>query len=260
LIAKHLPKRRRSRPGSGQWLRRGALDSWTGVLASESPTRLAIIAYQKGPRSRKPDFAVTALPSKSKLRALNPITHFLAGWAVANLSDLGKRERTVVVLAGIVPDIDAAGLVAEMLTRNSNHPLYWWSEYHHVLAHNAGFGIVVAGTAFALARQRGKTALLATLSFHLHLLGDLIGARGPGGEQWPIPYLLPFSNGWQLTWSGQWPLNGWPNMVLTALLIGATCRWAWRRGFSPLEMLSARADQVFVEALRRRWPLPSAPV
>ena len=98
------------------------------------------------------------------------------------------------------------------------------------------------------------TALLVFLSFHLHLLCDIIGARGPDGDQWPIPYLEPFSSLPRLIWSGQWALNAWPNMLITAVLIALAVRWAWQRGYSPLEMVSARADAVFVETLRRRFP------
>jgi inner membrane protein len=59
----------------------------------------------------------------------------------------------------------------------------------------------------------------------------------------------------QLTWTGQWALNAWPNMVVTAALIATTVVLARVRGFSPLEMFSAKADAAFVRALRNRFPL-----
>jgi len=49
-------------------------------------------------------------------------------------------------------------------------------------------------------------------------------------------------------------LNAWPNFVLTALTLGLAFYWAWQRGYSPLEMVSGRADRAFVQALRRRFP------
>lgn len=164
----------------------------------------------------------------------------------------------MVTLASVVPDLDGLGIIAERLTQNSPHPLNWWSEYHHVLGHNTGFGIVVAIFAAIFARQRIKVTLLVLFSFHLHLLADLVGARGPDGDQWPIPYLLPFSNKCQLTWSGQWALNAWPNFVITAALIALAIVLARRRGFSPLEMFSRKVDAVFVGALRTRFPLRAA--
>lgn len=192
-------------------------------------------------------------------KSVNPITHFFMGWAVANsVPSLGKRDRAIVTLASVVPDLDGLGIVVERLTQNSSHPLYWWSDYHHILGHNLGFALVVTALAAILARQKFKTTFLAFFSFHLHLLADLIGARGPDGQQWPIPYLLPFSNKLQLTRSGQWALNAWPNIVITALLILLALVLARRRGFSPLEMFSSRADAALVGALRTRFPLKAA--
>jgi inner membrane protein len=186
---------------------------------------------------------------------MSPITHFLMGWTVASTSpSLTKRERTFVTLASVVPDLDGLGIIAEKLTQNSSHPLNWWSDYHHVLGHNIGFALMVSVTAALFSQQKFKVLLLAFLSFHLHLIGDLVGGRGLGGDQWPIPYLLPFSNQTQLTWSGQWALNAWPNIVITAALIATMVVLARARGFSPLEMFSAKADAAFVRALRNRLP------
>jgi inner membrane protein len=190
---------------------------------------------------------------------VSPVTHFFFGWALANSApSLDKRERALVTWASVVPDLDGLGVIADRLTRNSVHSLNWWGGYHHTLCHNLGFAIIVAAMAAVLARQRLKTAILVFISFHLHLIGDLVGARGPDGDQWPIPYLLPFSKNLHLVWSGQWPLNAWPNMVITAVLICAALMWARQRGFSPLEMVSARIDASFVRAIQARFPLRAA--
>jgi hypothetical protein len=96
------------------------------------------------------------------------------------------------------------------------------------------------------------TALLVFLSFHLHLLCDLVGARGPDGYQWPIPYLKPFSSALQLSWHGQWFLNAWQNFLITGTLLAASLWIAWKYESSPLELVSANANQTLVRALRRR--------
>ena len=187
---------------------------------------------------------------------MSPITHFLMGWAVANtVPSFNRGERAFVTWASVVPDIDGLGIIAEKLTQNSSRPLNWWSDYHHVLAHNLGFALVVAVLAAIFAKHRMATSLLTLVSFHLHLLADLVGARGPDGEQWPIPYLLPFSKHAQLTWSHQWALNAWPNVVITAAFIGFAVALARKRGFSPLELFSKKADAAFVHALRSRFPV-----
>lgn len=187
---------------------------------------------------------------------MSPITHLLISWGVANAVTLNKRERAIVTAAGVIPDVDGLGIVVEVLTRNSERPLDWWSRYHHVLAHNLGFVLFLVIATILLSKRSYATTLLALLSFHLHLLGDLVGARGPDGYQWPIPYLLPFSDSWQLVWEGQWALNAWPNFLVTGVALWLTFYLAWRRGFSPLELVSQRADCAFTECLRQRFGQP----
>jgi hypothetical protein len=185
---------------------------------------------------------------------MSPVTHFLLGWAVANTSiNLKRKERTLITVAGIIPDIDGLGLVADLLTRNSAHATTYFADYHHILAHNLGAALVVTLIGFFLATHRWLTALLIFLSFHLHLLCDLVGSRSPDGYQWAIPYLLPFSHAWQLTWQGQWELNAWPNFLITGAALVAMFWLAIKRSYSPLEMISKRADRALVETLQKRF-------
>lgn len=184
---------------------------------------------------------------------MSPVTHFLTGWVLANAANLDRRDRVLVTLAGVIPDVDGLGAVADLLTRHSEQPLDWFARYHHSL-HNLGFALMVALLAYVLGNHRWKVASFAFVSFHLHLLEDVLGARGPDGYQWPIPYLMPFSRSAQIMWHGQWALNAWPNFVVTLGLLYVTLYLAWQRGYSPLELVSLRADAVFVDALRRRFP------
>jgi hypothetical protein len=187
---------------------------------------------------------------------MSPITHFLTGWVIANSTRLDRRDRALVTLAGIAPDLDGLGIVVEVATENTSNFLPWWSLYHHVLCHNLGFGLMITAAVLLASVRRWASASLALLAFHLHLIGDLIGAKGPDGYQWPIHYLLPFSNRWQLVWEGQWTLNAWPNMVLTVFLLALTFYLAWKRMYSPLEMISKKLDATFVAALRRKFGEP----
>jgi len=184
---------------------------------------------------------------------LNPITHLLVSWVIADSSDLDTRDRAAVTISGIVPDIDSFGIVAEQFTKGSKHPLLWWSDYHHILGHNIGFGLLVAVVVFMVSKQKWKTMGLALFCFHLHLLCDIVGARGPDGYQWPIPYFLPFSNAVQLVWKYQWPINAWPNFVITIAVLAVTFYYAWKRGYSILEIFSNKVDKVFVNALQNRF-------
>ena len=203
---------------------------------------------------------------------MSPVTHFFAGWLLASVTPLSRREKAAVVCAGLAPDLDGLGAVPELLTRNSSHPLLWFSQYHHSL-HTLVFGVLVAIAAwlwsasarFGLSPQfpkfrlprPGTTALLAFLSFHLHLFCDLLGSRGPDGYSWPIPYLVPFSAKLQLAWHGQWVLNGWQNVAITTALLLVSLWMAWKNAKSPLELISPQANQMLVDTLRHRFGVPS---
>lgn len=186
---------------------------------------------------------------------MNPITHALASWAVANaLPRSTRRERVLVALAGVAPDVDGIGIVPDALTRwLTDSPTTFFHQYHHKL-HCIAWAAGVAAICAVIARdRRAIVAALALVTFHLHLLCDVIGARGPDGDQWPIPYLLPFSDAWRWTWSGQWALNAWPNFAITGALLAFAGVVAVKRGFSPVEILSARADAAVVRTLRARF-------
>jgi hypothetical protein len=206
---------------------------------------------------------------------MSPVTHFFAGWLLASVSPAGRpimltrREKALVVAAAVAPDIDGLGIIPELLTRNTSHPLLWFSQYHHSL-HTLAFALVCTLAAYLIAGPvanftfgpsiQGRrlpshpwlTALLVFISFHLHLLCDLIGARGPDGDQWPIPYLKPFSNSVQLTWHGQWALNAWQNFAITGFFLVATFWIAWRYGSSPVELVSKSANRDLARKLREK--------
>ena len=199
---------------------------------------------------------------------MSPVTHFFAGWLVAGGTSLSRREKALIVGAGLAPDLDGLGAIPEFLTRNSAHPLPWFSLYHHSL-HSLAFALACATMAWLfsgaanftfgpkilgrpLPAHPWTTSILAFFSFHLHLLCDLVGSRGPDGYQWPIPYLAPFSNTVRLNWQGQWALNAWPNFVITILLLLATFWLAKRYRSSPLELVSEKANSAFIAALRAR--------
>jgi membrane-bound metal-dependent hydrolase YbcI (DUF457 family) len=186
---------------------------------------------------------------------MNPITHGLVGWCLAeSIRGIDRRERSIIVFAGIAPDLDGFGLPMELATRESERPLLWWSEYHHVLGHNLAFASILAVLSAAFARSRKvAVATAAFIAAHLHLAGDLVGSRGPDGYDWPIPYWYPFSER-GFSWEGQWALNAWPNLAITIVLLTATLVLAWQRGYSPVGLLSRRTDGVFVGALHRRFP------
>ena len=75
---------------------------------------------------------------------------------------------------------------------------------------------------------------------------------------YPIPSSLP--RGMASDLGGPVGLNAWPNLLFTLLLLALTCFFAWQRGYSPLELVSTRADQRFVEALQGRFGAAHLPL
>jgi len=61
---------------------------------------------------------------------MSPVTHFLTGWVLANTAQLDRRDRLLVTLSAVVPDLDGLSIIPEILTRHSQHPLLWFSPYH----------------------------------------------------------------------------------------------------------------------------------
>ena len=83
------------------------------------------------------------------------------------------------------------------------------------------------------------------IAFHIHLLLDLIGSKGPDGYEWPIEYLYPFNREISLVWAGQWELNSWQNEVFGGILIGMCVYIAIKHRQSPIEVISSRIDKEF---------------
>ncbi len=183
---------------------------------------------------------------------MSPITHGLLSWLLANAARTDRRGRAAITLAGILPDLDGFGYPVELATRNAAQPIEWFHRFHHQLSHNALTCLALGVLAWLWCRS-WQVAALAALAASLHLLCDLVGARGPDGYPWPIPFLQPWSeHGW--IWSGQWGLASWQNFLITLLALGGTLALAVRRGFSPLELVVPGSDVRIVEALRR-WLL-----
>jgi inner membrane protein len=192
---------------------------------------------------------------------MSPITHALLSWLVACAPrETTRRERLLITLGGLVPDVDGLGIIPDLLTRTfTDAPTAYFQDYHHLL-HTLPFALGALAGALALAPSgaRLRAAGLVTLTFHLHLLCDLAGSRGPDGSQWEIPYLWPLSPWPQLRWSGQWALDAWPNLAITAAALALTLAIGVRRGRTILELISTKIDDVLVRTLRARFGDPTA--
>jgi len=186
---------------------------------------------------------------------MSPVTHVLLSWSFSSFFPFERKDRALVTLAGVVPDLDGAGMLLDLFSYRAGQPLELWIRFHHVLCHNIAFGLFIALLTFCLATRRLLAGAAAFLVFHLHLVCDILGSRGPD-EAWSVPYLLPFSRTGEIVWTHQWALNSWQNFVITFLALMFIFYQSWRKGISPLELVSRRANDAFVSALRSRFGLP----
>jgi hypothetical protein len=188
---------------------------------------------------------------------MHVITNLLMGWATAECVALRPREKNIVAWVAVAPDLDGLGLVADktyyLLGRAEPG---WYEAFHHVLLHGLFGAIALAALAAWLAvRDRMRVGLLALAGVHLHILCDIAGSRGSDStDNWPIFYFGPWREDIAiLSWSGQWRLDGWQNVVITAVFLLGGLGWAIRAGRSPLSSINARADRAVVAALQARF-------
>lgn len=186
---------------------------------------------------------------------MNPITHFLASWSLADALRLQARDLALVTWCGVLPDIDGLGVLADGINRLLGRPGSWYyGQYHHALLHNIFAAVAIPLILSIFAVNRLRMFVLGLVAVHLHFLCDVIGSRGTGPDDiWAITYLAPFSEHGTIHWSGQWPLNGWPNIAFTMFLIFYVLFRSVRSGYSPVGVFSTRADHAFVQAVRNRW-------
>jgi membrane-bound metal-dependent hydrolase YbcI (DUF457 family) len=168
-----------------------------------------------------------------------PVTHALIGYLISD-SLPTRRQRVWVTIAAVIPDIDG-------LSALGGEELY--GEWHHTFGHNVFFALAFMAACFAATRS-GRASLLAFISFHSHLLGDLLGS----GQGWKIEYAWPFSRyGLEFAPPFQWELNSWQNLTVTVACLVAIAMIGLRRKRTVLEVVSLRADSRVVDILEKRF-------
>ena len=186
---------------------------------------------------------------------MSPVAHLVGSWLVASATTNNPRDRKLVTLAGVLPDVDGLGVVVDVvgsLISGKENTFHYYQQYHHILLHGWPGAVAVSILLMLFARQRRPVLLLCLLTFHLHLLCDLVGSRGPTvGDFWPICYSEPLFRHPIWFWKSQWKLDGWQNQTIFATLLATSIWLAVKRGYSFVEVVSERADKVFVQVLRQ---------
>jgi hypothetical protein len=181
-----------------------------------------------------------------------PGTHALIGWWTANVLPLSRRDRLIVFLGGVLPDLDGLGLLFSTEA---------YLRYHHIICHNLAACIAWVAIAAAVGQDRRRLIPLVVLSWHLHLACDYFGSRGPWNSRpWILPYLFPLVGGWSgddfvgpsWYWNPwQWPLDYWPNTLVTVLGLVGWFYIAIRLNRTWFEFVWPRMDEEICRVLRK---------
>ncbi len=185
---------------------------------------------------------------------MSPFTHLVGSWLVASVTTHNPRDRKLVTWAGVVPDADGLGAVVDVIgswMTGKECMFYYYQTYHHLLLHGWPAALVVSLLLSGFARERFRVLFWCLIVFHLHLACDLLGSRGPDTtDLWPICYSEPLLRHPIWFWKGQWRLDGWQNRLVFLGLFSTAIWLTLKRGYSFVEVISQRADAVFVLVLR----------
>ncbi|WP_247684566.1 metal-dependent hydrolase [Pseudoalteromonas luteoviolacea] len=169
-----------------------------------------------------------------------PVAHLLFSWLTTVKLVKNRRERALVSSAGVLPDIDGIGLVVDWITDKTNY----YAMYHHYIGHSIYSALLISTLLVLLSKtQRKLVFLLSFFLVHFHIFLDIIGSKGPDGNQWPVYYLYPVDSSFNITWSGQWELNAWQNQLFMLVLLIFSIYIAVTRKLTFLEIFSEKLNQ-----------------
>lgn len=180
--------------------------------------------------------------------------HLVLSWYAARAAGLDcVRDRRIVALAGIAPDIDVIAYPIGYVWLGFDLDRAYaevWEVVHHRYTHGIGFAAFTVLIAWLLAAGGGtrvgrlRVAMLAGAISLVHVFCDLVAA-GPG---WPVYPLWPLSDlAWAVPWS--WNVSDAPNVVITVACLISVLVHARMVGISPIETFSSALDRRVVAIL-----------
>jgi hypothetical protein len=194
-------------------------------------------------------------------------SHLIISWFVAEACGIkSPRDRRIVALSGLAPDIDSLAYVAAIVYFRFDKDLAFehvWEVIHHRYTHGLGFVVLTGIVAFLAATRfsvfglrRGndviarptnrasRVALLCMLASAIHVFCDVVA----GGPTWPVFPAWPLSDfAWAVDWS--WTLGEWPNSVVLFACLAGTMLYARVAGYSPMESINYGFDRWFVRII-----------
>jgi LexA-binding, inner membrane-associated putative hydrolase len=159
-------------------------------------------------------------------------THVMSGWCIGNLFKLNRRERFFCLLAASLPDMDGVTIIAGW---------GFYQDWHHVLAHNILFCVILAAVLTGFSESKLKTFVLYLGLMALHMVMDLFGS----GEGWYLYLYWPFSMEKFYTNYG-WAFFSWQNQLAGFLFLLWTLAIIYCQKRTPLEYIMPKLDHQLV--------------
>lgn len=188
-------------------------------------------------------------------------SHLIISWFAAEAAGVvSARDRRIVALSGLAPDVDVLAYVGAILYFGMDRELAFervWQVVHHRYTHGLGFVLLTAVVAFIFAgrgtrrgesafRRAAGVAVLSMMASIVHIFCDVVG----GGPTWPVYPLWPVSDaGWAVNWS--WALGDWPNTLILFSCLAGMMFYARALGYSPLESVNDHLDRWFVRVIQQ---------
>jgi membrane-bound metal-dependent hydrolase YbcI (DUF457 family) len=163
---------------------------------------------------------------------VSPITHGALAWLLALVLLKNIDDRRLVVIAGVLPDIDGIFVLF-------NEELF--QDYHHTFGHYLIFGILLSIAVGLIGEDKKKVIITAFGAFLLHLIADIIGA-------WSVhPFYPVYNQGFSANMIISYDIiqsiiHPAINLTLIALVISI----AYFKEISPIEFISAKLDKTIV--------------
>ncbi len=112
---------------------------------------------------------------------MSPIIHLITAWLIAILLLKDVKARRVVMIAGVIPDIDGVFILFST-------DLYY--KYHHTFGHSLVFALPFLAVASIYGSKRistwATTFFVAILAFLAHLISDMFASSWSVYPFWPL--------------------------------------------------------------------------
>ena len=174
-------------------------------------------------------------------------SHLFLSYLIPWRTKLERRDRVIISLAGLAPDVDAPILL--LMGKEA------FVEYHHDYTHHLAGAVVVLAAGLAFGRRKAAAAGFAVAAWCGHMLLDMLGGgdRHPGEPfAYPVPLLWPFSDRPFDPFPFSWSLASWQNGLVMVFAMALMVRIALVEGRTVVEVFSLRADRVVVDVIRKR--------